>query len=174
MPRPQPPAAKIPEAPRANASASAPQGKPPALSVGSWGFTVVPQNWTVKAEFGMEHAEKDGFPSSVTATEELIGGNPVLGPFVESQLSMLRQYLREPKIEAVIPPAITGAEEKALVDIRYSTNDGQTIFLKRLYARSGTTVGTITLMTLDSEFPAIRQAYESIVAGASFHVKDPN
>jgi hypothetical protein len=154
------------------ARASAP-AKPPVFTVGSWAFSIVPQGWTIKAEFGMEQAEKEGFPSSVTATEEMIGGNPVLGPFVESQLSMLRQYLREPKIEAVIPPAIPGADEKASVDVRYATNDGQTIFYRRLYARSGNTVGTITLMTLDKEFASIQPAFDAIVGGVAFQVKTP-
>lgn len=171
LPRPTPsqPASRTPEAPRSPA-VSAP-GKPPIFTVGSWSFSEVPKGWTVKAEFGMEQAEKEGFPSSVTATEEMIGGNPALGPFVESQLSMLRQYLREPKIEAAIPPTIPGAEEKASVDVRYSTNDGQTIFYRRLYARTGNTVGTVTLMTLDSEFQSIRPAFEAIVGGITFQPK---
>jgi hypothetical protein len=141
--------------------------------VGSWAFSVVPQGWAVKAEFGMEQAEKEGFPTSLTATEEMLGGTPTLGPFVESQLSMLRQYLREPKIEAAIPPAIPGADEKASVDVRYSTNDGQTIFYRRLYARSGNTVGTLTLMTLDADFASIRPAFDAIVAGIVFQAKTP-
>jgi pSer/pThr/pTyr-binding forkhead associated (FHA) protein len=166
---PATPAAQRPAAPAPPRSAPiTPQGKPPVFAVGSWAFSVVPQGWTVKAEFGMEQAEKEGFPASLTATEEMIGGNPALGPFVESQLSMLRQYLREPKIEAAIPPAIPGAEEKASVDVRYSTNDGQTIFYRRLYARAGNTVGTITMMTLDSDFATIRPAFDAIIAGLAF------
>ncbi len=176
-PVPAPPAPAMPppiprpvEPPRAAPIAAA-SAKPPVFTVGSWAFSVVPQGWAVKSEFGMEQSEKEGFPSSITATEEMIGGNPALGPFVESQLSMLRQYLRDPKIEAAIPPAIPGAEEKASVDVRYSTNDGQTIFYRRVYARAGNTVGTITLMTLDSEFAAIRPAFEAIVAGVAFQPK---
>jgi hypothetical protein len=177
-PVPVPPAPPMPPpvprpvmAPRATPVAGA--AKPPVFTVGSWAFSVVPQGWAVKSEFGMEQSDKEGFPSSITATEEMIGGNPALGPFVESQLSMLRQYLRDPKIEAAIPPAIPGAEEKASVDVRYSTNDGQTIFYRRVYARAGNTVGTITLMTLESEFPAIRAAFEAIVAGVAFQPKVP-
>jgi hypothetical protein len=176
-PSPPPPAVAPPAPARAEAKISAPPApfpaQKPVFTVGSWAFSVVPQGWTVKDEFGMEKAEKDGFPSSLTATEEMLPGNTALGPFVESQLSMLRQYLREPKIEAVIPPTIPGAEEKASVDVRYSTNDGQTIFYRRLYARSGNTVGTITLMTLDSEFAALRPAFDAIVAGVAFQAKAP-
>ncbi|HKQ87653.1 MAG TPA: hypothetical protein VJS43_12895, partial [Candidatus Acidoferrales bacterium] len=144
----------------------------PVFTVGSWSFSVVPQGWAVKDEFGMERTGKDdGFPTSLTATEEMVPGSTALGPFVESQLSMLRQYLKEPKIEAAIPPAIPGAEEKASVDVRYSTNDGKIIFYRRLYARSGNTIGTITLMTLDSDFPSIRPAFDSIVGGLAFQAK---
>ncbi|HEY6466571.1 MAG TPA: FHA domain-containing protein [Candidatus Acidoferrales bacterium] len=180
IPRPTPPPPPVAPAtppPRAEAKINAPRAPFPAtkpvFTVGSWAFSVVPQGWTVKDEFGMEKAEKDGFPSSLTATEEMVSGNTALGPFVESQLSMLRQYLREPKIEAAIPPAIPGAEEKASVDVRYSTNDGQTIFYRRLYARSGNTVGTVTLMTLDSEFAGLKPAFDAIVGGIAFQAKAP-
>lgn len=129
----------------------------------------MPDGWEVKQEFGLEHTGKEAFPSSVTATEEMLTGDPALQVFVESQLSMLRQYLREPKIEAAIPPAIPGADEKASIDVLHSTKDGQTILYRRLYARSGRTVGTVTLMTLEKEFPSIKPAYDAIVAGITFH-----
>lgn len=115
----------------------------------------------------------DGFPTSLTATEEMVPGSIALGQFVESQLSMLRQYLKDPKIEAAIPPAIPGAQEKASVDVRYSTNDGKVIFYRRLYARNANTIGTITLMTLDSDFAAIRPAFDAIVAGVAFQAPVP-
>jgi hypothetical protein len=182
MPRPQPPpayappppsqpVARVTEPPRSAPAGSS--GKAPAFAVGSWAFSAVPQGWDVKAEFGMEHAEKDGFPTTVTATEEVVPGNIALGPFVESQLSMLRQYLKDPKIEAAIPPTIPGSEEKASVDVRYSTNDGQIIFYRRIYARSGRVFGTLTLMTLDKEFSSVRAALDAIVAGLSFQAKTP-
>ncbi len=189
IPRPNPPPPPVPppspqpqppQPPPARAEAnfkpsSAPiSAQKPVFTVGSWAFSVVPQGWTVKDEFGMERAGKDdSFPSSLTATEEMVPGSTALGPFVESQLSMLRQYLKEPKIEAVIPPQIPGADEKASVDVRYSTNDGKIIFYRRLYARSGNLIGTITLMTLDSDFAAIRPAFDAIVAGLAFQAKVP-
>jgi pSer/pThr/pTyr-binding forkhead associated (FHA) protein len=170
-PAPPPPAARAPLPPKPAPPASS--AKPAVFAVGSWAFSTVPQGWDIKAEFGMEHAEKDGFPTTVTATEELVPGNIALGPFVESQLSMLRQYLRDPKIEAAIPPAIPGAEEKASVDVRYSTNDGQIIFYRRIYARSGRVFGTLTLMTLEKELAAVRAALDAVVAGLTFQVKMP-
>ena len=178
IPRSAPPPQPQPPPVRAEAKLSAPSapfpGQKAVFTVGSWAFSVVPQGWTVKDEFGMEKAGKDdGFPITLTATEEMVPGNTALGPFVESQLSMLRQYLKDPKIEAAIPPQIPGAEEKASVDVRYSTNDGKIIFYRRLYARSANTIGTITLMTLDADFPSIRPAFDSIVGGLAFQLKVP-
>lgn len=138
------------------------------LSVGSWAFTHLPEGWEVKEEFGMQCARKDRFPSTVTATEEMLPGEPALQHFVESQVSMLRQYLREPKIEAVLPPPISGVEERAAVEVRYSTKDGETIFFRRVYARRARLVGTITLTTLEKELAEVQQAFDAITTGAKF------
>jgi hypothetical protein len=161
--------ARSPEPARQSAGA---KGKAPLLTVGVWTFSVVPQGWEVKDEFGLQRTEKDVFPSNVTATEEMLGGEAALQPFVESQVSMLRQYLRDPKIEAILPPVIPGAEEKASFDVRYATKDGQTIFYRRVYARSGKIVGTLTLTTLESDLQQTRAAFEEILAGVTFQKKE--
>jgi hypothetical protein len=57
------------------------------------------------------------------------------------------------------------------VDVRYSTKDGQTIFYRRLYARAGNTVGTITLMTLESELGSVQPSFDAILGGVAFQVK---
>ena len=137
------------------------------LILGGWSFSVVPQGWEVKHEFGMQRAERDSFPSNVTATEEMLGGS-TLQPFVESQVLTLRQYLRNPRIEATLPPDIPGAEEKVSIDVHHTTKDGQTIFYRRVYARSGKNVGTITLTALEKDMDQVRPAFEAILAGVTF------
>lgn len=145
-----------------------PAAKGVILSVGSWAFAFLPEGWEVKEEFGMQCARKDRFPSTVTATEEMLPGEPALQQFVESQVSMLRQYLREPKIEAVLPPPISAVDERAAVEVRYATKDGETIFFRRVYARHGRLVGTITLTTLEKELAEAQQAFDAITTGAKF------
>jgi hypothetical protein len=82
---------------------------------------------------------------------------------------MLRQYLRDSRIEATLSPAISGADEKACFDVRYSTKDGQVLFYRRVYARSGKTVGTLT--ALEKDWEQIRPAFDAIVAGVQFQSK---
>jgi hypothetical protein len=173
-PRPEPLAPPPVESPRAaqpKPRAPAPPARPAVLTIGSWAFSFVPDGWQVKEEFGIERVEKDRFPSSVIATEEILGGGVPLQHFVESQLSMLRQYLREPKFEAIVPPAIPGADEKAAVDVRYTTKDGQGIWYRRIYARTSGVVGTITLTTLENDLAQLRPVFDAILAGATLQVK---
>jgi hypothetical protein len=159
---------KPPVAPEPAPKSHGPAAKGLILSVGSWAFTHLPEGWEVKEEFGMQCARKDRFPSTVTVAEEMLPGEPALQHFVESQVSMLRQYLREPKIEAVLPPPISGVEERAAVEVRYATKDGETIFFRRVYARRGRLVGTITLTTLEKELAEVQQAFDAITTGAKF------
>lgn len=125
----------------------------------------------MKDEFGIQRVEKDKFPSTVTATEEMVAEGSDFQPFVELQISMLRQYLRGSRIEAALSPAIPGADEKASFDVRYPTKDGQILFYRRVYARSGTTVGTITLNALEKDLDQILPAFDAILAGVQFQDK---
>ena len=156
-----------------SSSKLAPESKSPRLRIGSWVFSIVPNGWEVKDEFGLQRAEKDKFPSSIIATEEVLQRGISLQQFVESQVSMLRQYLREPRIEASLPLAIPGADERIAIDVHFTTKEGQAILYHRLYARSGHTVGTITLTVLENEAQQIRPAFDSILSGMTFQVADP-
>jgi hypothetical protein len=141
------------------------------LKVGNWEFFAVPNGWEVKDGFGIQREEPGKFPSAVTVTDEALGGGLDFQPFVEMQISMLRQYLRDATIEAAMSPAIPGAEEKACFDVRFSTRDGQILFYRRLYVRAEKTVGTITLTALESELEQIRPAFEAILADVQFQSK---
>ena len=116
----------------------------------------------------MERAENGCFPSSVIATEEVLGAGVPLQQFVESQVFTLRQYLREPSIEAAVPPQIEGADERVFMNIHYKTKDGQALVYSRLYARTACTVGTITLTSLENDLPQTRPAFDAILSGATF------
>ncbi len=175
----KPPAPPAPELPAAaekpvaarSAAAKAPPPGPALISIGSWSFAKVPKGWEAQGEFGIQRAEKDAFPSNVVASEEMLG-LATLQRFVEAQVSMLRQYLREPQIEASLPPAIHGAEETVALDIRYATKDEQVIVLRRIFARQAQRVGVLTLTTLEKDLEEIRPALDAILAGASFQPKE--
>jgi len=138
-----------------------------ALSVMGWSFFAIPEKWEVQEGFGMQQAVKDEFPSSVVATQESLGGVS-LQQFVEAQISMLRQYLHEPKIEPAMPPHVGGAEESVAVDVRHTTKDGKEIVYRRIYARSGPSVGVLTVTTLAENLPQVLQSLQPVLDTAAF------
>ncbi len=140
----------------------------PAFSVMGWSFSVLPENWQVQQEFGLQRNAQGEFPSSVAASEEGLGGIS-LQQFVESQISMLRGYLRDPKFEPTMPPQIAGAEESLAVDVRHSTKDGKELVYRRIYSRSGLSVGVLTVTTLAADLPQVLQSLQPLLDGAAFH-----
>jgi FHA domain-containing protein len=149
----------------ASRGAGIPRGA--AFSVMGWSFPAVPAEWLVQEGFGLQQSGHEDFPSSVAATEELLGGI-TLQQFVESQISMLRGYLRDPKIEPTMPPRVGGADESMAVDVRHSTKDGRELVYRRIYARSGSSVGVLTVTTLAADFPQVLQTLQPLLDGAAF------
>ena len=138
-----------------------------AFSVMGWSFSAAPTEWQVQEGFGIQRAAAEEFPSSVAVTEEALAGI-TLQQFVESQISMLRGYLRDPKIEPTMPPCVDGADESMGMDVRHSTKDGRELAYRHIYARSGSSVGILTVTTLASEFPQVIESLQPLLDGAAF------
>jgi hypothetical protein len=138
-----------------------------AFSVRGWSFPAVPAEWLVQEGFGLQQSSHGEFPSSVAATEEFLGGI-TLQQFVESQISLLRGYLRDPKIEPTMPPRVGGADESMAVNVRHSTKDGRELVYRRIYARSGACVGVLTVTTLASELSQVLETLQPLLEGAAF------
>jgi FHA domain-containing protein len=149
----------------ASRGAESPRGA--AFSVMGWSFPAAPAEWLVQEGFGLQQSGHEDFPSSVAATEEQLGGI-TLQQFVESQISMLRGYLRDPKIEPTMPPRVGGADESMAMDVRHSTKDGRELVYRRIYARSGSSVGVLTVTTLAADFPQVLETLQPLLEGAAF------
>ena len=158
-------ARKFGDGPLERGDGSRPQG--PAFSVMGWSFPSTPAEWQVQEGFGLQQSGHEEFPGSVAATEELLGGI-TLQQFVESQISTLRGYLRDARIEPTMPPRVGGADESMAMDVRHSTKDGRELVYRRIYARSGSSVGVLTVTTLASEFPQVLQSLQPLLDGAAF------
>ena len=104
--------------------------------------------------------------------EEALGPGITLPQYVEAQTKMFREYLREPQIDAALPPPIPGPTETVALEVRYSTKDGQSIYYHRVYVRSGSTIGVLTLTALENDLPSIRPAYNTVLSAISFSRKD--
>ena len=157
-------AEKFAERPAAGGAGS-PRGL--AFSVMGWSFPAAPPEWQVQEGFGLQQSGHEEFPSSVAASEELLGGI-TLQQFVESQISTLRGYLRDPKIEPTMPPRVGGADESMAMDVRHSTKDGRELVYRRIYARSGSSVGVLTVTTLAADLPQVLQSLQPLLDGAAF------
>lgn len=147
--------------------------QPPALAIGSWAFSRIPAGWQVQEGLGIQLDAKEDklFPTNIGAMEEPFGPGITLSQYVEAQTKMFREYLSEPKIDATLPPKIPGATETICLEVRFTTKDGPSVYYRRVYARSGSTVGILTLTTLEEDFTSVRDAYESFLTGASFFSK---
>lgn len=165
---PPPPPPPTPAAPRAVAPSAAVFSRPAVHSVGSWRFGVIPAGWQPMEGFGVQMEKKDGFPASVVATEEQLFEGGTLAQFVEAQVTMLRQYLREPQFEAALPPSIPGAEETVALDVRYSTKEGENIYYRRVYARAGAVVGVLTLTALEKDLNEVRKGFNELLGEIGF------
>lgn len=146
------------------------QRRPPALTIGSWAFARIPEGWKIQEGLGIQldvRGEKV-FSSNVGAMEEPLGPGVTLSTYIEAQTKMFREYLREPKIDATLPPKIPGATETVALEVRFTTKDGPAIYYHRVYARGGSTIGVVTLTTLEKDISSVRPAYDSFLAGASF------
>lgn len=168
-PRPAPPAPS-PRPPQPMVSPQGRPGQPPALAVGSWAFARIPDGWKIQEGLGIQLDVKDEkvFSSNIGAMEEPLGPGITLSEYVEAQTKMFREYLREPRIDAALPPKIPGATETIALEVRFGTKEGPAIYYRRVYARSRSSIGVLTLTTLEKELSNIRQAYDSFLAGASF------
>lgn len=138
-----------------------------AFRVKGWSFPAAPAEWQVQEGFGFQRAAQEELPSSVAVTEELLGGI-TLQQFVESQISTLRNYLRQAQIEPIMPPRVNGADETMAVDARYLTKEGKQLIQRWIYARSGSCVGMLTVKTLASELPQVLQSLQPLLDAAAF------
>lgn len=141
-----------------------------ALAVGSWAFAKIPEGWKIQEGLGIQLDVRDekSFSSNIGAMEEPLGPGMTLSDYVETQTKMFREYLREPKIDAALPPKIPGANETVALEVRFGTKDGPAIYYRRVYARSRSSIGVLTLTTLETDLSSVRAAYDSFLAGASF------
>ena len=167
---PQPVPPLRPKPAQAGVSPAIRAGQPPALGIGGWAFAKIPAGWLIQEGLGIQLDVKgeDHFSTTIGAMEEPLGPGITLSTYVEAQTKMFREYLREPKIDATLPPKIPGATETVALEVRFTTKDGPAVYYHRVYARGRSAIGVLTLTTLEKDLPSVRSAYDSFLAGASF------
>jgi hypothetical protein len=100
--------------------------------------------------------------------EEPIGPGITLAQYVEAHTQMFREHLPEPKIDTVAPPVIHGSDQSTALEIRFTIKDGPSVYWRRVYVRSATTIGVLMLTTLDKDLSSVRPIFDSVLSGISF------
>lgn len=132
-----------------------------------WSFPAAPAQWQVQEGFGLQQNSSAEFPASVAVTEENLGGI-TLQQYVESQIGTLRGYFRDARIEPTMPPQVGGAEECMAVDVRHATKDGKELVHRWIYARSGSSVGMLTVTAVAADLASVLDSLEPLLEGAAF------
>lgn len=123
----------------------------------------------MQKDFGLQQTVSETeFPGSIVVLEEPLGAGVTLPTYVESQIATLRQYLKDPQIDAVIPPAVSGAEESVAFDVRQKTKDGVEVFYRRVYVRKGSKAGVLTLTTLGANAQSLLEGLGNLWAALAF------
>ena len=139
----------------------------PTLSIMGWAFFHTPESWEVKEGVWLQRAVKEEFPSSVTASKELLG-KMSLKEFVDAQTGMLSKYLNDARIEALKPPRVGAAEETFAVDVHHATIDGKEMVFRRIYAKNGGIVGVLNVTSMAGDLPRIMESLRPLFADVAF------
>jgi hypothetical protein len=135
------------------------------LSIGSWTFGSVPEEWEQVEAYGIRSSAKAAFPPEAMVAEDVLASGSTFEQYVESQLSLVREFVAEAQIEKAASVAVQGASETQVFTIRYATPSGQCFLQRQIYVRAGKRVGVVTFTTLESELPKFRPVLDGIVAG---------
>jgi pSer/pThr/pTyr-binding forkhead associated (FHA) protein len=154
-------------------SSAGPPTQPLQLAIGGWAFHKIPERWQIQEGIGIQQVVKDGFPASIRVTEEPMGASITLPLYVEAHTKMFREHLPQPNVGAIAPPAIHGSEETAALDIRFTIKDGPAVFWRRIYVRSGSTMGVLMLTALEKDISSVQAICDSVLSAISFVPKAP-
>jgi hypothetical protein len=145
---------------------------PPALVIGSWRFSLVPEGWEAVEGYGLRRAVTGEAPSEAVVTEEELEAGTSLERYVEKQTDFVRQFVLEPEIQVVGPVQVPGSEEGTALSIQYKSEDGRRFAQQQIYVRAGQRVGTLTLTCPLGQLAGIRSTFESIRLNVRFEPSD--
>jgi hypothetical protein len=146
----------------------APIARGSGLAVGSWSFQFVPDDWEAVQGAGMRCSAKAAFPSNAIASQDQLQEDATLVQYVDSQKSLMRQFLPQVQFETAGPASVAGAEEATTLIIRYESDDGRPVVQRQVYARNGKSVGVLTFTTLETDLSQVQPVFDSILSRSAF------
>jgi hypothetical protein len=136
-------------------------------SVGRWSVTGMPGGWIYVADFGIRQMKPDAraIAASVGVGQDALSSASELTKYVEKQMKLIGNHLKESKFAGPQPTAFPGADEAQLLFVRHSVDSAGNMLHAQTYVRSGLWIGIITLTTLEELLRAVRPDYDAFVKG---------
>ena len=137
------------------------------LRFGHWSFGGVLQGWDVLEGLGMRKQSSGGSFLSIAFAEEPLPDGASLASYVENQIALMNQLLKEPKVETL--PGTTGsAEEGQSVLVQHLAEDGRAISQRQVYRVSEKLVGIATVTALREDYASHQGELERFVETLKF------
>jgi hypothetical protein len=136
-------------------------------TVGRWSVTGMPGGWMFVADFGIRQMRMDAktIAASVGVGQDALSSASGLQEYVEKQMKLIGNHLKEAKFAGPQPTVFAGADEAQLLFVRHNAVQDGTMVHAQTYVRSGLWLGIITLTALEDQLKAVRPHYDVFVKG---------
>lgn len=136
-------------------------------TVGRWSVTGMPNGWIYVAHFGIRQMRMDAgsVGASVGVGQDALSSTSELQEYVEKQMKLIGNHLKEAKFAGPQSTAFAGADEAQLLFVRHNAVQAGCMVHAQTYVRSGLWLGIITLTALEEQLRTVRPDYDVFVKG---------
>jgi len=127
----------------------------------------MPAGWIYIAGFGIKQmAVAPGtVAASVGLGQDVLDQETGLGEYIEKQVKMIGERLKEVKSAGPKGTPFAGADEAHLLFIRHRMESAGAMLHVQTYVRVGRWLGIVTLTTSEAQLSTVRQDYDAFVRG---------
>ncbi len=127
----------------------------------------MPKGWIYVADFGIRQMRMDAgtVAASVGLGQDALDSETGLAEYIEKQMKLIGNHLKEAKFAGPQATAFQGADEAHLLFVRHNAGSAGIMLHAQTYARSGHWVGIVTLTALERQLGEVRSDYEAFVKG---------
>lgn len=137
------------------------------VRIGNWSVSEIPRGWELVSD-GLRRSLENVFPSNVVFTEEPLAVGMTVHAYIENQIQVMRQLLRDPQIKG--PEATPGfnSEQSQTLWIAHQSSEGHPMVQTQTYAVVEEQVGIVTFTTVEQERADVENDFKTIAKGLRF------
>jgi hypothetical protein len=146
-----------------NANPGQAASQPSAARIGRWVIPAIPFGWTWIPDFGIQKAGENTIPSNVYLKEDELLVGDQLTPYIQTQITLMKDTFLDPTIAGPAPLQFPGADESAMLMLKHQPMNQITVIQVQHYIRSGKWIGIATLTTAETELLKVRPDFEQFM-----------